>query len=371
MDKNLIFRTKFVDLVSIVEGDLGPGKRSGRWVMFVCPFHEDRTPSLAIVNSGDSSGAHWECFGCGKKGDAIDWLMEYQGKPFQEAIEELTNSSLSELKFEFPKRSIGTEDPTDRLEEVWSVRGWDLVDRAEAALWNWKKMVGFVETDPGTGEKVSLQMTPLEWLHHRGLRDETILHWRLGFIPISWKDKARLWGLRGANVWLPRGILIPAFTSPEWLYYLKIRLPEARPCKYLQISGGRQALFMAQTLLEGHKTAVFCEGEFDALLCWQEASDLAGFVSLGGASKQLNDVFDWGLYLLKTPKRLLIYDSDEAGQSGVSRLTWLGNSKVVQVPRIREFDRDITDFYKSGGDLRDWIKREISNHYSGEPVANL
>jgi DNA primase len=370
MDKNLIYRTKFVDLVAIVESDLGTGKRSGRWLMFTCPFHEDRKPSLAVINSDDSSGSHWYCLGCGKKGDAIDWLMEYQGKTFQEAIEELTNGSLGASKNSPSRRSVDA-DTVGRLEEAWVNRAWKLVDRAAAALWNWKEKALFVETDPETGKQVSLKMTPLDWLFHRGLKENTIRTWRLGYIPFSWYDKSHHWGLNTKPIYIPKGVLIPAFTSPERLYYLKIRLPDASPCKYLQISGGKQALFMAQTLLEGHDTAVFCEGEFDALLCWQEAGDLAGFVSLGGASKQLTDVFDWGLYLLRTPKRLLIYDSDEAGQSGVYNLTWLGNSRVVQVPRIREHDRDITDLYKSGGALRAWLEKEIeetSNLYHGKGV---
>ena len=64
-----------VDMAALIGGDLGqPVRREGRWLKWICPFHADRkTPSLGVA------GNRWKCFGCGRSGDAIDWLRERTG----------------------------------------------------------------------------------------------------------------------------------------------------------------------------------------------------------------------------------------------------------------------------------------------------
>lgn len=50
-----------------------------------CPFHDERTPSFYL----NSDSGLWQCFGCGKSGDAISLLQELKGTTFHEAVEEL------------------------------------------------------------------------------------------------------------------------------------------------------------------------------------------------------------------------------------------------------------------------------------------
>ncbi len=64
-------------------------KRSGRTVMAVCPFHEEKTPSLSI----DPARGLYHCFGCGKGGDIFAWVQETQNLDFREAIEFLARRS--------------------------------------------------------------------------------------------------------------------------------------------------------------------------------------------------------------------------------------------------------------------------------------
>ena len=70
-----------VDLAALIERDLGqPVRREGRWLKWICPFHDDRkTPSLGVACN------RWKCFGGGRSGDAIDWLREREGLSFREA----------------------------------------------------------------------------------------------------------------------------------------------------------------------------------------------------------------------------------------------------------------------------------------------
>ncbi len=58
-------------------------KKSGRSVMAVCPFHQEKTPSLSI----DAARGLFHCFGCGKSGDIFGWVQETQNLDFRESVE--------------------------------------------------------------------------------------------------------------------------------------------------------------------------------------------------------------------------------------------------------------------------------------------
>ncbi|HSX11773.1 MAG TPA: DNA primase [Chlamydiales bacterium] len=60
-------------------------QRSGAAYKGLCPFHDEKTPSL-IIQRGDS---HYHCFGCGAHGDAIQFLMTHLRMSFLEAVENL------------------------------------------------------------------------------------------------------------------------------------------------------------------------------------------------------------------------------------------------------------------------------------------
>ncbi len=51
----------------------------------LCPFHDERTPSLFIFPDN-----HFYCYGCGEHGDAIDFVMKLKGYEFAEAVRSLT-----------------------------------------------------------------------------------------------------------------------------------------------------------------------------------------------------------------------------------------------------------------------------------------
>ncbi|MFT3892988.1 MAG: CHC2 zinc finger domain-containing protein [Anaerolineales bacterium] len=72
-----------IDLIALIELDLGQGHKSGRWMFFHCPFpghkHGDRKPSLSVTNGDHSRPSWWKCWACDKGGGAVKWLMEYRG----------------------------------------------------------------------------------------------------------------------------------------------------------------------------------------------------------------------------------------------------------------------------------------------------
>lgn len=73
-----------VDLVEVMSSYVEL-KRTGSSYKGLCPFHDEKTPSL-IVQKGDH---FYHCFGCGAHGDAIQFLMNHQKLSFADAVESL------------------------------------------------------------------------------------------------------------------------------------------------------------------------------------------------------------------------------------------------------------------------------------------
>lgn len=130
--------------------------RKGREHTGLCPFHSEKTPSFTV--SDDKNFFH--CFGCGQHGDVITFLIENDGLSFPEAVERLA----AEAGLEVP-----VSTPQEREREQ---RRAELVDVVEAACAFYERTLW---GDAGR--------RGLEYLRGRGLTDETIRRFRLGFAP--------------------------------------------------------------------------------------------------------------------------------------------------------------------------------------------
>ena len=130
--------------------------RKGREHLGLCPFHNEKTPSFTV--SDDKNFYH--CFGCGAHGDVFTYLVENDGLSFPEAVERLA----AEAGLEVP-----VSTPQERAREQ---RRAELVDVVEAACAFYERALW---SDAGR--------QGLEYLRGRGLTDETIRRFRLGFAP--------------------------------------------------------------------------------------------------------------------------------------------------------------------------------------------
>jgi DNA primase len=122
----------------------------------LCPFHNEKTPSFTV---SDPKG-FYHCFGCGAHGTAFNFLMEQRGLTFNETVKELAQIAgmqLPKMEEGDVKREKVTQDSYTILEETTKF--------FEAALFS------------AEGAKA------LEYLRSRGLTDETIKHFRLGYSP--------------------------------------------------------------------------------------------------------------------------------------------------------------------------------------------
>lgn len=71
------------DIVDVVSDYVKLSKRSGQSLFGLCPFHSEKTPSFSV-----SPGKQiYHCFGCGKGGSVINFIMEIENLSFPEAVE--------------------------------------------------------------------------------------------------------------------------------------------------------------------------------------------------------------------------------------------------------------------------------------------
>lgn len=84
---------KEIDLVVLVESDLGSGEITGKWTKFNCPFcrsiRRNEKKFLLVTNGDDTRGGWWICKFCNKRGDALAWLKEKRRLNFQDAMKVL------------------------------------------------------------------------------------------------------------------------------------------------------------------------------------------------------------------------------------------------------------------------------------------
>lgn len=148
-----------LDIVELVQSYIRLQK-TGINYKATCPFHHEKTPSFVV----SPSRQRWHCFGCGKGGGHIDFVMEMEGLDFKEALEVLAKRTGVELK---------REDPRLRSEKT---RLLQLVEEAAKIF----ETTLHQSTNP---ERIP---APLAYMKTRGLTDETIKAWRIGFAPDSW-----------------------------------------------------------------------------------------------------------------------------------------------------------------------------------------
>ncbi|MCB0504712.1 MAG: DNA primase, partial [Cyclobacteriaceae bacterium] len=84
-----------IDIVEVI-GDFVSLKRKGQNMWACCPFHNEKTPSFSV----SPAKGFYKCFGCGKAGDAIDFVMEVEKLNYVESLKYLAKKYGIEVKEE-------------------------------------------------------------------------------------------------------------------------------------------------------------------------------------------------------------------------------------------------------------------------------
>lgn len=143
------------DIVSVI-GRYVRLKRAGSGYTGLCPFHNEKTPSFHV----NPARQMYKCFGCGVGGNVLTFVMEYENLTFPEAMEMLAQENGIEL----PKQEL-----TAQQKQQESLRQTLLEINKKAARYYFA-LLKSPRGKPG-----------YDYLTGRGLSDETILHFGLGY----------------------------------------------------------------------------------------------------------------------------------------------------------------------------------------------
>jgi DNA primase len=147
-----------LSLSDVVGRKVSLKRRSGSEYAGLCPFHNEKTPSFTV---NDKKG-FYHCFGCGEHGDAVGFVMKTEGLSFPESVEKLAR----EVNLPVPRATPAERERAERastLQEVVEL----------AARWFQKQL------------RLPVGRHGLDYLRGRGLSEETIDDFRLGFAPDS------------------------------------------------------------------------------------------------------------------------------------------------------------------------------------------
>jgi len=141
-------------------------RRAGRNFVGRCPFHKERTPSFHVSPERNS----YMCFGCGEKGDIFTFVEKIDGIDFVTALKQLAEKAGVELK----QRSYADQAQVAETK-----------NKEEKLLEVCEEATKFFESELAERREIT------EYLHTRGVKDETITEWRLGYAPASWEDLSK------------------------------------------------------------------------------------------------------------------------------------------------------------------------------------
>jgi len=290
-----------VDLVEFFELHGVPVRKLGRGFKALCPFHEEKTPSLSI----DRKKGVYHCFGCGQSGDHFSFLQNHLKLSFSESVSRLQQG---------PGAAPTPEPPTQKTEKTKEEPfPYDLVARV-AEIWH----QAFCENPDG-----------LAYLEKRGLGDRALLRdLKTGYcdgaklLAITTDQERQL--LQRVGILTERG---SEFFSRCVVFPLRDRhdrvvgfygrsISHGAKVPHRFCAGTRTGLFHRQAV-HGVTRVILVEGVLDALALHQ-----AGFtnaMALGGV-QGLSEALLEHLRGQKVRDVVLCLDGDQAGREASSGL---------------------------------------------------
>jgi DNA primase len=312
-----------------------------------CPFHNEKTPSFFI---SPDRGTYY-CFGCGAKGDIFTFVQEFEGLDFRGALKNLALRAGVELEKENPEE----RNEKDRLYSI-----------LEQATFFFQKNLA----DNNDAKK---------YLFGRGLTEETIKEWSVGYAPLAWQE-------------LHDFLLSKGFTKTELEKVGLIKKSEKRAGEYYDVFrgrivfpifdvGGRVIAFSGRILLDDDKSpkylntpetilfnksqtlyglhkakvdirrkdySILVEGQMDLVMSHQ-----AGFGNTIASSGTAFTSEHLGKLKRLSNRIVMAFDADGAGFSAVNKSAQLALSlgmevKVALLPK----DSDPADLIKK--DIDTW-----------------
>ena len=346
--------------VEEVIGDFVTLKRRGSSYVACCPFHNEKTPSFHVT----PSKGIYKCFGCGKAGSAVGFLMDYDHLTYPEALRYLAK-----------KYNIEVKEEEETAEQIAArQRHESLMAVSEFAR-------QFFQDQLKTGEG---RAVGYRYYRERGIEDATIEKWSLGWAPsgkATFVEAARAAGYKdeflvaaGLAIQQEDGTLIDKFrervmfpihsVSGRVIAYSGRTLKSDNPAKYVNSpeteiyikSKNLLGIYLAKSEIAKQDRCILVEGNVDVVMMHQMG--ITNVVASCGTS-----LTEEQIRLIKrfTENITIMYDGDKAGLHAALRAIGLilkegMNPKVVFLP-----DGDDPDSFSRKHTLEE-IQEFIESH---------
>ncbi|RKY61966.1 MAG: DNA primase, partial [Candidatus Neomarinimicrobiota bacterium] len=344
-------RADILDVVS----DVVQLKQRGRNYFGLCPFHDEKTPSFSV----NPAKGIFHCFGCGKGGNAVTFIMEYENIEYVEALRRLADRYGIRIEWEKSDDDF-QKGETALLYEIHEIARDYFVTQLNSEK----------------GQKAR------DYLLSRGFDQSVLGHFSVGFAPDQWDGLIKVFDpkkftpkileksglfIRKDGRFLDRfrnRIMFPICNvSGRIVAFGGRTMDEKEPAKYLNSpetpiyfkSGTLYGLEHSKTAIQKEKEAVIVEGYTDFIRFYD-----AGIRNVvAGSGTALN--FHHARLLKRFATRtVLCYDGDNAGQKAAERAGFMliKEGFDVQVIRLPEQDDPDSFLQKNGAEAFKTLKAE-------------
>lgn len=314
-------------------------KKAGKNLFGLCPFHEERTPSFSV----NEQKQIFHCFSCGRGGNVFSFIMDLENLSFPEAVVKVADFGHIDLPASYTAQSQPAAPKDQQQADLLKLY-------ADSA-----KMYQHILVNTELGEPA------LKYLHERGLDDETIKTFGIGYAPANqllldfFKEHQTDYQLlRQSGLFIENQagdlrdrfvdrVLFPIKDVSGRVIAFSGRILKKSPNepKYLnspetKLFNKRSVLFnfdLARGPIRQQKSVVLFEGFMDVIAAYRSGIQ-NGVASMG------TSLTDEQIYMLErvTDTLYVCYDSDMPGQKATDRALKLlgGNSRlnlgVIQMP---------------------------------------
>jgi len=291
-------------------------KKTGRNFKALCPFHNEKTPSFIVSPERQT----FHCFGSGKGGDILAFVMEYDHVDFVEALEELAEITGVKLT-----RRAGETPEAKLKQKIFEVNHLA------------SEYYHYILTKHKLGKKA------LDYLKHRGVSDKSVKTFGLGYSPNSWDalssylkkkgyeesllDSAGLAIKRTGGGYYDRFRRRVMFTLKDHRgnvvgFSGRVLDPTAKEAKYINTSetpvyikgNTLYGLDVTKSAIQKENEAIVMEGELDLISSFQ--AGIGNVVAIKGSALTEGHV---NLIRRYTEKLAFALDSDVAGDAAARR----------------------------------------------------
>ncbi len=331
-----------VDIVGVIDRYL-PLKKAGTNFAACCPFHSEKTPSFTV----SPTKQFYHCFGCGAHGTAISFLMEYGGRPFPDAVEELAREAGLEVPRTHVTQTAGSQEDGSDLSGV-------LLNAAK-----------FYRQQLKESERA------IAYLKGRGLSGPVAARFGIGYAPDDWQPLATIFPDYQAKPLEIAGLVIageagkrydrfrdrimfPIHDSSGRVIGFGGRVLDKGEPKYLNspetpvFSKGRElyGMFQARPAIRAASKVVVVEGYMDVVALAQHGVEYA-VATLGTATTPTHAQ----KLFRATDTVVFCFDGDEAGR----RAAWRALENTLAVLADGKDARFL--FLPDGEDPDDFIRK--------------